>query len=117
MHSHDTFIPTPSPFLVDLFLNERWGPMPIIVRNSCKCKFVIIQKKNEGCGFLLGTHVFETMVVLLCLIGATAEKGCGLRMRTINIDIKKERPDPNRTPNTNPNPKPCPNPNPDPNPN
>ena len=69
-------------------------------------------KKNEGCGFLLGTHVFETMLVLLCLRGVTAEKGCGLKMRTINIKIKikKERPDPN--PNSNPKPYPKPNPNP-----
>ena len=44
MHSCDTFIPTPSTFLVDLFLNARRGPMQSIVRNSCKCKFVIIKK-------------------------------------------------------------------------
>ena len=119
MHSRDTFITTPSTFLVNLLLNERRGPLPSIVRNSFKCKFVIIQRENEGCGFLLGTHIFETMVVLLCLRGATAEKGCGMRMRTINIEIKKEIPDPkpnpNHNPNTNPNPKPYPNPNPNPN--
>ena len=103
MHSRYTFITTPAPFLVDLFLNESHGPMPSIVSNYCKCKFVIIQRKKEGCGFLLGTYVFETMVVLLCLRGGTAEKGCGLRMRTINSDIKKERPDPNPNPNPNPN--------------
>ena len=93
--------------------------MPSIVSNYCKCKFVIIQRKKEGCGFLLGTHVFETMVVLLFLRGATEEKGFGLRMRTINIEIKKERPDPNPNlnPNTNPNPNPKPYPNPNPKPN
>ena len=64
---------------------------------------------NEGCGFLLGTHDFETMVVLICFRGATAEKGCGLRMRTIKIDINKDRPNPN--PNTHPNPNINPNPN------
>ena len=55
---------------------------------------------------MLGTHVFETMVVLLCLRGETSENGCGLQMLIINIEIKKERPDPNPNPNTNTNPNP-----------
>ena len=44
MQSRDTFVPTPSRFLVGLFLNKRGGHMPSIVSNSSKFNFVIIQR-------------------------------------------------------------------------